>query len=234
MKLKCLIIDDEPDAIRLLEKVLTDFCSDKTELLGTASNSIEGMRLINKFRPDLLFLDIEMPGASGFDLIDIHRGFDFKVVFVTAYDKHALRAIRYKPDGYLLKPIDVGELIETVNTIYQEKTTASGAENLASGKYSISVKDQMVLVNYEEIIFIRADGRYSDICLVGDRIMKVCKNLGHVEKELLSKGFVRCHKSYLVNPKHIVRLNKTDGGFIEMSNGTAIEISRRRKSVLFG
>ncbi|HYG49455.1 MAG TPA: response regulator [Flavobacteriales bacterium] len=232
MKLKCIIIDDEPDAIRLLEKVLADFCATKIEIAGTASNSIEGIKLINKTNPDLLFLDVEMPGGTGFDLIEMQATVKPKVVFVTAYDKHAIKAIKYKPDGYLLKPIDINELVNTVDAIYDEWLERDG-KNQLSGKYSISVKDETVLVDFTEILYIKAQGRYSDVCLAGNRNLRVCKNIGHFEKELLKKGFVRCHKSYLVNSKHIVKLNKTDGGFIEISNGTSIEISRRKRNALF-
>ena len=232
MKLKCIIIDDEPDAIRLLEKVLADFCATKIEIAGTASNSIEGIKLINKTNPDLLFLDVEMPGGTGFDLIEMQATVKPKVVFVTAYDKHAIKAIKYKPDGYLLKPIDINELVNTVDAIYDEWLERDG-KNQLSGKYSISVKDETVLVDFTEILYIKAQGRYSDVCLAGNRNLRVCKNIGHFEKELLKKGFVRCHKSYLVNCKHIVKLNKTDGGFIEISNGTSIEISRRKRNALF-
>jgi two-component system LytT family response regulator len=231
MKLKCIIIDDEPDAIRLLVKVLTEFCSDKIEIAGTASNIIEGIKLIHKTPPDLLFLDVEMPGGSGFDLIEMQAGIHFKIVFVTAYDKHAVRAIRYKPDGYLLKPIDIQELIGTVDNIHKQLENEGG--NQLTGKYSISIKDETVLVDFSDMLFIKAYGRYSDIHFTDNKTLRVCKNIGHFEKELLKKGFVRCHKSYLVNSKHIVKLNKTDGGFIEISNGTSIEISRRKRNALF-
>lgn len=232
-KLKCLIIDDEPDAVKVVEKILTDFCADKTEIAGTTTSSVEGIKLVHKINPDLVFLDIEMPGVSGFDLIDIHTKPQFKVIFVTAYDKHALRAIKYKPDGYLLKPLDIGELVQAVNTVYEEILN-SGNHHPVTGKYSISVKDETVLVDFADIIYVKANGRYSDFHLTGNRAMTVCRNIGNIEKELTKKGFIRCHKSYLVNHLHITRFNKTDGGFIEISNGTSIEISRRKRNVLFG
>lgn len=233
MKLKCFIIDDEPDAIKLLEKILFDFCNEKIEIIGTALNSIEGIKALNRLNPDVVFLDIEMPGASGFDLIEMQPQRNFKTVFVTAYDRHALKAIKYKPDGYILKPIDIQELISTVDAIYKEAENEIKRESFSTGKYSISIKDETILVDFAEILFIRASGRYSNICLTDNRTMKVCKNIGNFETELLRKGFVRCHKSYLVNPKHIVKLNKADGGFIEISNGTLIEISRRKRADLF-
>lgn len=233
MKLKCVIIDDEPEAVRLLAKILTDFYPGKTDIAGTASNTVEGVKLINKTNPDLVFLDVEMPNASGFDLIEMQPGFTFKVVFVTAYDKHAVRAIRYKPDGYLLKPIDIMELVNVVNAIHKTSQEKAQHARFSMGKYSIAVKDEIILVDFAEIQFIKASGRYSDVYLTGSRVVEVCKNIGHFEKELLAEGFVRCHKSYLVNPKHILKLNKIDGGFIEMSNGTAIEISRRKRNVFF-
>ena len=233
IKLRCVIIDDEPDAIRLLQKLLVDFCADKTELMGTALGSTEGMKLLGKTHPDLVFLDIEMPGASGFDLIDMQNSRGFKVVFVTAYDRHAIKAIKYKPDGYILKPIDIAELVSTVDNIHNE-TFNRETDRLGANKYSISVKEETILVNYSDILFVKASGRYSDIYLVSNKVVNVCKNIGHIEKELVRKCFVRCHKSYLVNPVHIVKFKKGDGGFIEISNGTAIEVSRRRKTSLFG
>jgi two-component system LytT family response regulator len=173
-----------------------------------------------------------MPGASGFDLAEMQVNSNVKIIFVTAYDKHAVKAIKYKPDGYILKPIDISELVSAVEAVHKEWLNASG-ENHLHGKYSISVKEETVLVDFSEILYIKALGRYSDVCLNGNRNLRVCKNIGHFEKELVKKGFVRCHKSYLVNSKHIVKLNKTDGGFIEISNGTSIEISRRKRNALF-
>jgi len=233
MKLSCILIDDEQDAIRLLERILVDFCQDKIEIYATTTNSVEGIKLIHKLHPDIVFLDIEMPGVSGFDLLEINPGINSKIVFVTAYDKHAIRAIKYKPDGYLLKPIDVNELITTIGNLYLEKANHKAAL-LTQSKYSISAKDETILVDLSEILFIKAMGRYSDVWLSHNRILKgICKNIGHFEKELEKRGFVRCHKSYLVNTKHIIKLNKTDGGFIEISNGTSIEISRRKRNTLF-
>lgn len=234
MKLKCLIIDDEPDAVRLLQKVLLDFCADQTEIIASASNSLEGAKLITRFNPDLVFMDIEMPGASGFDLVDIQaHDKNCKIVFVTAYDKHAVRAIKYKPEAYLLKPIDIDELKTTVVKIYNQKFEEA-KPSLPMGKYSISVKDETILADLSEILFVKALGRYSDVYMTNNRTIRICKNIGSFEKDLGQNGFIRCHKSYLVNQKHILKFSKTDGGFIEISNGTSIEISRRKKNLLFG
>lgn len=230
MKLKCILIDDESDATDLMKRLITDFCSEKAEVVGVANSVLNGNKLIRNNPPDVLFLDIEMPDASGFDLVEMFPDRNFKIVFVSAYEKHALKAIKIKPYDYLLKPVGIEEIVNLMNALYAEQMMNNESKGL--NKIKIPVKDGSLFIEPSEIIYIKGEGRYSTVCLNGSLSYVVTKNIGLFEKELASNKFLRVHKSYLVNLNHIKKINHTDGSFLELSDGISIEISRRKKKDL--
>ncbi|MBL7931423.1 MAG: response regulator transcription factor [Bacteroidia bacterium] len=223
MKLKCLIIDDEPDAVKALELLLCEYVGDRVEIAGSAYSVKEGRDLISRLNPDLVFLDIEMPHGGGFSVLQDLPGKKFRFVFVSAYDNYAMRALKMKAEDYLLKPVDPDELVQLVNT--QWETHFAGLY-----KIKIPLKHTTLLADPANVVYIKGEGRYSEIILDSGSTYLVSKNIGLFEQELKNHQFFRIHKSFLVNLRHVIGLNTDDS--VLMSNKHRPEISRRKKQDL--
>jgi two-component system, LytTR family, response regulator len=227
--LKALLIDDEKNALSALRKMLEQFCPDVT-VVGEANTAFEGLQLIRQHEPDLVFLDVEMPGGTGFDLLDMLDKKTFTTIFTTAHEQYAIPALRSGAADYLLKPVSLDELRAAIRRVIsgKEKTgTTPPAEEL---RISISNSDGTWFVPAASIICVEGDGRYSRFYLADGREYLVSRNLGELEEELSSAKFFRVHKSWLVNCRHVVRISSADGGFAILSNGKEIEISRRKRA----
>lgn len=228
--LRAVIIDDEEDAVFSLRRLAETFCT-AVEIAGTGTNAISGLKVIQELKPDLVFLDVEMAGGSGFDLLDAIPEKTFEVIFTTAYAQYAINALRNDAADYLLKPVAVDELRAAVERVRRKK------ENRKEGKpagddYKIKITDQQgtVYLRCEDVLLFEGNGRYSTVYTVNEKRYTVSKNLKAFEEELADCRFFRVHKSYLINCKHVVRITHADGGFLELSNGKQIEISRRKKA----
>ncbi len=230
MKLKAAIIDDERHCIETLQYDLENGCKEELEVVFTCSTSIECIKKMRQFHPDLLFLDIEMPGISGFDLLKILEEDDISVVFTTAHARHAVEAISFKPDGYLLKPVDneeLQEIVQKVHANHQKKNQISIPDKLA-----ISKLEEIELISYSSIIIAKANNNYTEIITTNDKPKLVSKTLKFVEEQLPSNNFYRVHKSYLVNLNHITKYMKAGGGVLIMSNGNEVPVSPFKKDAL--
>ncbi len=228
--LRAIIIDDEEDAVFSLRRMTETFCT-AIEVVGTGTNAISGLKAIRELNPDLIFLDVEMTGGSGFDLLDAIPEKKFEVIFTTAWANYAIEALRNDAADYLLKPIAIDELRTAVERVRRKK------ENRAEVKptrddYKIKITDQLgtVFLRCEDVLLFEGHGRYSTVYTVNEKRYTVSKNLKAFEEELTDCRFFRVHKSYLVNCKHVARIIHADGGFLELSNGKQIEISRRKKT----
>jgi len=234
--IKAVIIDDEKDARIGLKALLTEFCSD-VKVIAEAATAIEGIKCINTFKPQLVFLDIQMPGGTGFDLLESIPEKNFKIIFTTAYDKHALKAIKNNPVDYLLKPIDPDELTEAVErykNLFIEKLPPENNNSRKKPKVRLSASNNILLVDVDDIVNIEADGRYSKVYLLNGSTHMITKNIGEFEEELESYDtFFRIHRSSLINLKHVKQIIRKDGGYVELSNGKQIEISKRKKTEFF-
>ena len=232
--LKAVIIDDETDAIASLKVLLEEFCTD-VEIAGTASTLMDGIKLINSTNPDIAFLDIELTTGSGFDLLSYFPGRKFHVVFVTAYESYALKAIKHHAFSYLLKPIDIDELIATVQEINQLNEPPEAENIIKAGKkpkqqkISVFTSDGIIYLSVKDIIHIKAEGSYSIIYLRNDKPLMVSKNLKEFERLLESANFFRVHNSHLINLKYVEKYFKADGGRIIMADKYEIEVSRNKK-----
>jgi two-component system LytT family response regulator len=231
-QLKALIIDDEKDAVIGLRTMLQDFC-EGVEVVGEAYSAIEGLKLIRHFNPDLIFLDVEMPGGNGFDMLEALQDRSVRVVFTTAYDNYSIRALRADADDYLLKPLDIDDLqnaVEKVRRIVGK--TRPRDHSLSPEEYRLRLNSQkgIVFVSCSEVVHIEGDGRYSTVYTSAGEQYVVTRNLGEFEEELTRFRFFRVHKSHLINCRHVERISHADGGFVELSNGQSIEISRRKKA----
>jgi two-component system LytT family response regulator len=241
-KLKTIIVDDERDAVEFISSIIGEYCP-SLEVVGKAHNVIEGVPLIKEKKPDLVFLDVEMPNGTGFDLLTHFPEKDFDVVFITAFDHYAIKAIKFSAVDYILKPINISEFIEAVNRVIQkrsEKPSQSNEnfkilmENLKSAlptRLAIPTADGMEYLNPKDIIRIEADRSYSWFFITGNRKILVSKHLKEFQDLLSDRYFFRSHNSYLINLKYVKKYIRRDGGYIEMQDGAQIPISRNRKDL---
>ncbi len=238
-RLKTLIVDDEPDAVNFIASIISEYCP-ALDLVGMASSAREGVKIILAKAPDLVFLDVEMPHGSGFDLLQQFPEKTFDVIFITAFNHYAIRAIKFSAVDYILKPININEFREAVEKVILKRSSvqnrnasySSLLENLASAqpsKLGIPASDGMEYLNTNEIIRIEADRSYSWFYLVSKRKILVSKHLKEYQELLGDQNFFRPHNSHLVNLEHVKKYIRHDGGIIEMDDGSQIPLSRPRK-----
>jgi two-component system, LytTR family, response regulator len=238
--INAVIVEDEKKSREVLEALIKANCPDVT-IIGSAESVAEGETLIRNTRPRLVFLDIEMADGSGFDLLERVPNSGFEVIFTTASDAHALRAIKYSAIDYLLKPIDPDELKVAVEKIRAKQADSTNIENLKFllqnfrkpndqyTKITLPTGNAYEIVNVKEIIRCEADGSYTSFFLESKKKLLVSASLKHYEDLLPPDDFIRVHHHHLINMHHVVRYLKTDGGYAVMSDGSQIEISRRKK-----
>lgn len=238
--IKTLIIEDEQKSREMLVAMLEKNC-EFISVIGAAKNVKEGVELIKQFKPELVFLDISMPDGSGFDLLEQVQGHKFELIFATASDQHAIRAIKYSACDYLLKPIDVEELKLAVDKVVQKKNAIPNMENLNFliqqlkksddnfQKITLPTGNAFEVVSIKDIIRCEADGSYTTFFLADKRKLLVSFGLKHYEDLLPESDFIRIHHHHLINMNHVLRFLKEDGGYAVMSDNSKLEISRRKK-----
>lgn len=237
--LRAVIIDDEQKAIKSIELIVKEYCKNIT-IVGEASSAAEGMQVIKDVKPDLVFLDVEMPGGTGFEMLDKIEERSFDVIFVTAYNHYAIKAIKFSAVDYILKPIDIYEFISAVNRIEEKRSKGQTMEpqfdvlleNIKSEKptkLAIPITEGVEFVEPKDILYINADRSYSQIILVNGKKMLISKSLMEFQELLNDFDFFRTHKSHLINLNHVKKFIRTDGGYVEMTNGDKVMISRRKK-----
>jgi len=232
-----IIIDDEAKGRMALRQKLKDYCPD-VRLEGEAEDGEEGLRLIEELQPDIVFLDIEMPRLNGFDMLLQLQRKDFHLVFTTAYDHYAIKAIRFAAFDYLLKPIDIEELKAAVEKVTQggQKVNNGGrletlAHNLqtALNKIVISTLEGLLFFDINDIVHIEAQSNYTVFSFTNRPRLTVSKTLKEFEDLLPSEQFFRAHHSHIINLQYIKRYIKGDGGQIELNNGELVDVSRKKK-----
>lgn len=226
--INAVLIDDEKNARIALRKMLEQFCPDVL-VVGEAQNAIEGLMIIRKLEPHLVFLDVEMPGGTGFDLLDAVEQRTFTTVFTTAHEQYTIPAIRSGAVDYLLKPINLDELRSAVARVVQERKRTTPPTSSAE-VLTISNADGTWFVPPAEVICIEGERRYSRFYLADGQEHVVSHTLGELEEDLVKVGFFRVHKSWLVNCAHVKHISSADGGFAVLSNNKEIEISRRKRA----
>lgn len=241
-KLITVIIDDEPDAVDFIASIINEYCPG-LEVCGKAGNVKDGVNLINEVKPELVFLDVEMPNGTGFDLLTHFPEKDFDVVFITAFNHYAIKAIKFSAIDYILKPININEFIESVNRVIQKQHTSSIGghenfdvllENLRTShptRLVIPTSDGREYLNPNDIIRIEADRSYSWFFINDRRKILVSKHLKEFQDLLNDRNFFRPHNSHLINLDFVKKYVRHDGGYIEMSDGSQIPISRNRKDL---
>ena len=237
--IRCVIVEDEEMARNVLKSLLAQYCPD-VMVCAEADDVISGKNMIETFRPDLVFLDIEMPGGSGFKLLTSIENKDFEVVFITAYEQFAIKAIRHDALDYILKPIVPKELVaavEKVNEAKYKKTLKKQYDNLLKNldpeqlvvrKISLSTADKIHLIDVDDIIRCESDNYYTIIFFKDGTSLMVSKTLKDMEQKLEEYDFVRTHKSHLVNMRCIMNFIK-DEMMVVMTDGTKVPVSKRKK-----
>jgi two-component system LytT family response regulator len=224
--LRAIVIDDEQDAVDFLCGAIAQYCSD-IEVIGYSTNIKDGLREIALKQPDIVFLDIAMPSGSGFDLLNQIPDRNFEVVFVTAYNEHAIKAFRYSAIDYLLKPIDIAELVMAVNKVSKSVNKSNRnmmnvlLENLKAGspsKLSLPTTAGYEYVLIEDIVRIEADRSYCYFYLTKQRKYMVSRCLNDYHQLLDCSCFFRIHNSHLINMKHVKSYMRSDGGYVEMTD----------------
>ncbi len=228
MKLKVAIIDDERHAIDTLTYDLIKNHSHEVEILFSTTNPLEGAKQIRITNPDILFLDVNMPGLSGLDLVDLMHDISTHIVFTTAHLEYAVKALETNVSGYLLKPVQTDDLQRIIKKIKTEKQKTE-SEQIISGKIPVPDAGGIELVPWNEIIYCKSDNNYCELYLTDNRRIIASKTLKHFETNLPSIHFSRIHKSYLINFQHIKKYLTREGGELLMTNGKIIPVSRNKR-----
>lgn len=238
-KLRVIMIDDEARAMDVMEHDIGRLNAD-VEVLGKYSDPKEGLEAIRRDNPDLVLLDIEMPWMNGFELLDQFDDIYFDVIFVTAYDQFAIKAFKYYAVDYLLKPVDQDSLRVALERVREKQYGLSKAHfnallerldqrNEMFSKLVVPTMEGFEFIEIDEVIRCEASNNYTYVFLRSGKKLLVSKHLKYLEEMLEGHGFYRIHQSHLVQLKHIARYVKTDGGYIVMTDGSSVNISRSRK-----
>ena len=241
--MRAILVDDEPDGIRTLKKMLELHCPE-VDIVATCPNAATAEEKIEELRPDAVFLDIQMPGKSGLEMLADLPESNLKVIFVTAHNEYVLQALQFSAVDYLMKPVDEDRLIEAVERVKKrlidEKDdiqTATFLHNIKKVgsplemRLCVPTQKGFTIVKLEEILYCEAQRSYTAFRLVPNKTLIVSKPLFDYERLLTDTSFLRIHKSFLINLLHVKEYERGEGGIVIMSNGMEIEVSRRKKDL---
>jgi two-component system LytT family response regulator len=228
--LRIIIIDDEPSGINTL-KVLIDRLNFDVNIVATTTDPEKGIELIESYRPNIVFLDVNMPKLNGFEVVEKLNFKDFKLVFTTAHQEYAIKAIKNKAFDYLLKPIDSNDLQACLESIFTTQTQNNQA-NKTRSIIEFAVNDGIIILKQSQIIRLEASGSYTDIFLKDEIKHTASKNLKYFESLLDPSIFFRCHLSHIINLNEMTKLISSDGYFALMSNQSQAEVGKKQKDIL--
>lgn len=237
--IRSIIVDDEVKSRESLHILLRDFVSN-VEVVALCSSVTEGLDAIRKYKPDLVFLDIQMQRETGFDLLARINPIEFDVVFTTAHSEYAIKAFRFSAIDYLLKPIDIEELKRAVEKVEKKLNGNISTrieqlvQNLKAGpsqrfKLALPTSDGLVFVKVEEIIYCEASSNYTTLFMNDGRKFVVSRTLREYEDMLHEQDFYRIHNSYLINLNAIKKYVRGEGGYVVMNNDVSLDVSKRKK-----
>jgi len=234
--LKAVILDDEIRGSKLLGHKLESF-EDELQVIGVFNEPAKALAAITQLSPDVLFLDVEMPGMNGFQFLERLGTFNFEVIFTTAYDSYTLEALRLSAVDYLLKPIDEEELKTAIvrlrkRVIEKSNYRSSKKEKVNSNRLALTTAEGVYIVDKTNIIRVEAMSNYSVFILADNKKIVVSKTLKEFEAILDDEFFTRINRSVIINLSYVVKYRKGDGGTIELSDGTEIEVSIQKKEIL--
>ncbi|MET0464620.1 MAG: LytTR family DNA-binding domain-containing protein [Chitinophagaceae bacterium] len=238
--IKCILVDDEKNALEMMEWLLKTYCP-QVEIVGMCNSAEEGIAAIHATKPDVVFLDIEMPKMNGFDMLEQFDKLFFDVVFCTAYDQFAIKAFKYAALNYLLKPVDPDDLKATIARIEEKKNVPTREQfdlllqNIhqpakpTPQRIALTTGDGLVFVSTQDIVYCEAESNYTHVVLSGGKKILVSKVLKEIDEALSGPDFYRVHSSFLININRIKKFVRGDGGYIVMDNDATINISRNRR-----
>ncbi len=239
--LKVIIIDDEPDCVKLLALQLKMYCP-QVQIVAECTASSDALVQIKALQPDLIFLDIEMPVMNGFQLLEALGTINFSLVFVTAYDKFAVKAFRFNALDYLLKPIDGKDLKVAVQKALLQKPNQQqlqavkqqlhGGEKYHPDKIALPYQNGVTFTEIKNIIYCESDNNYTKFHMADGKQYTVAKTLGDIQEVLEERNFLRVHRQYLINLNHIKKYVRGEGNYLIMNNEANIPVARNKKEKL--
>lgn len=240
--IRSIIIDDEQHCIRALLNDLQKNCP-SVEVIDTCNSAKEGMLSIKKHKPDLIFLDVEMPWMNGFEMLELLGDLNSSIIFTTAHDEFAAKAFRISAVDYLLKPVDANDLQVAVKKVERKMSEGGSLEHITnllrnikqpSGDQKIALpqREGYEFVEVSSILYCQAEGAYTKVILENKRSMLISRALGDVEELLPQDMFQRIHHSSLVNVSYISQFLRTDGGYVVLGNGEKLAVSKSKKDSL--
>jgi len=242
MTIKAVLIDDEVNNLQNLQQLLNRHCPE-VQVLANALTADEGRHIILQHQPDVVFLDIQMPGKNGFDLLRSLSNYEFDVIFVTAFDQYGIQAVKFAAIDYLLKPINSEELQIAVSRVVaksRNKKQNLQLENLINlfrqqkedQRIALPTQKETRFIATGQIIRCESSNNYTSFYLSNEEKIIVSKPIYEYEELLAGYGFIRCHQSHLVNKKYIKSLIKEDGGYLLLENGTQVPVARSKKEMV--
>jgi len=240
--IRAIVIDDEKASRDTLINMVNRYCNN-VDVIDKADGFANGIESIKRYKPDLVFLDIQMSDGSGFKLLDTIKDIKFEVIFVTAYDQFAIKAIKYSALDYLLKPVVPEELVNAVEKVRIKKESGNlnhlkilfknlTATESKERQIALTTMQGIFIFMLDDIICCEADGCYSTLYVKDEKKFLITRPLKELEELIDDEGFLRTHKSFLVNKKHIRQYLRTDGGTLLLSNSMEVPVARRKKEMI--
>jgi len=238
--INAVLIDDETAGLEALQFAIEKYCPDVV-IKGVYDKPEDGLSGIKKINPSLVFLDVQMPQMSGFDLLQKLSPINFEVIFVSAHNQYAIKAIKFSALDYLLKPVDAEDLVSAVKRVKQRQDQSINSFQYQSVLNNIQLKSGKVeklavptlqgidFFNTQDILYCKAEGSYTRIVLRNNQQALVSKNLKDFESLLAESGFFRVHHSYIINLSHVEKYVKGDGGYVILTDNHHVDVSRRKK-----
>lgn len=240
--IKAVIIDDDKQMRELNACLLSDNFPD-IEIIGEADSVNSGVDIITETKPDLVLLDIEIKGGTGFNVLQKVRPYSFQVIFITGFNNFAIKAFKFSAIDYILKPVNEVEFIDAIekavtqinindNELQYDNFLSHYEKKTQSKKIVLRTSEALHLVDISNIVFCKSDNSYTTFYLDGGKEIIVSKSMKEYASLLEEFNFVRPHQSFLVNTQHISKIDKSDGGFVILNNGKEVPVSARRKQSL--
>jgi two-component system LytT family response regulator len=243
--IRTVLIDDETDSIRVLQKLLETYCP-QVDVVGTADGVETAIAVIQAARPDLLFLDIEMTQGNAFDLLNQLLPLTFQVIFVTAFDNYAIRAFKYSAVDYLLKPVDIDELVSAVERVAERSqrrniidqmqvfldnmgSLGMGSLGMGQQKMAVPTVDGLIFINLKDVVRLEAKSSYTQILMDNGEVITATRTIKDYEDILPETLFCRIHNSHIINLIKIEKYHKGRGGYVTLEDGSTIEVASRRR-----
>jgi len=229
-KYKAVIIDDEEDSRSNTRSMLEKYCPE-VEIVGEAENGPDGKQKIQDLKPQVVFLDINMPGMNGFEMLEGIYNRDFCVIFLTAYSEHGITAVKAGAIDYLLKPLILSELQGAVKKViihYESKSATGSKSDENKNLVLINHSKGFTLVDFKDIIWLEANDNYTNLYLSGQRKIMASKTLKEFESILPAQDFFRVHRSALINFNYVKEFSNHEGGEVILSDGTRVQVSKAR------